>query len=155
MTGALNAPETERFRDAVARRLGLQFEESRSVFLSEVLRRRRERTGLDPGRRRQPGGAGEGGDRARRRLVAARDARRGASALVSAARARDDARGDHRPGHPRRGPIRRAQSGRRRPDVARLSRALVPGGYLFLQKPIVPDSLLRKVREVLDGGAKG
>lgn len=40
MTATLNAGEVERFRAAIATRLGLQFEESKLGFLGEVLRRR-------------------------------------------------------------------------------------------------------------------
>ena len=49
MTVAPDALETDRFRDGVARRMGLQFEDSRSAFLAEVLQRRLERTGLAAG----------------------------------------------------------------------------------------------------------
>ena len=46
MTGTLPSLETDRFRDGLARRLGLHFEESRTGFLAEVLHRRLDRTGL-------------------------------------------------------------------------------------------------------------
>jgi chemotaxis protein methyltransferase CheR len=49
MTDTLRALETDRFRDGVARRLGLHFEDSRSDFLAEVLQRRLDRTGLAAG----------------------------------------------------------------------------------------------------------
>jgi chemotaxis protein methyltransferase CheR len=46
MSDSPSSHEIERFRDGVARRLGLCFEESRSGVLAEVLQRRLERTGL-------------------------------------------------------------------------------------------------------------
>ena len=47
MTGTLNLLlETDRFREGLARRLGLHFDESRSAMLAEVLQRRLEKTGL-------------------------------------------------------------------------------------------------------------
>ena len=47
---ALAGPaEVERFRDAVARRLGLQFDDARLPFLGEVLERRLASTRLDAG----------------------------------------------------------------------------------------------------------
>jgi chemotaxis protein methyltransferase CheR len=49
MTDPLRALETDRFRDGIARRLGLHFEDSRSGFLAEVLQRRLDRTGLAAG----------------------------------------------------------------------------------------------------------
>lgn len=49
MTDLLRALETDRFRDGIARRLGLHFEDSRAGFLAEVLQRRLDRTGLAAG----------------------------------------------------------------------------------------------------------
>ncbi len=46
MTDTLPALETDRFRDGIARRLGLHVEDSRAGFLAEVLQRRLDRTGL-------------------------------------------------------------------------------------------------------------
>ena len=44
MNGPVSAGEVERFRSAVARRLGLQFEDGKLGFLAEVLRRRLDRS---------------------------------------------------------------------------------------------------------------
>lgn len=46
MVEVVQGADTDRFRVGVARRLGLRFEESRWAFLSEVLQRRVERTGI-------------------------------------------------------------------------------------------------------------
>ena len=46
MTSTQGARMTDRFREGVARRFGLQFDESRWGFLSEVLQRRLDRTGI-------------------------------------------------------------------------------------------------------------
>lgn len=47
MTAAIGAGEIERFRAAIAARLGLHFDEGRFGFLTDVLRRRFEATGQD------------------------------------------------------------------------------------------------------------
>jgi chemotaxis protein methyltransferase CheR len=46
MTDSSDARATERFREGIARRLGLHFDESRWGFLVEVLQRRLDRTGI-------------------------------------------------------------------------------------------------------------
>ena len=49
MTHPPSVLETHRFREGLARRLGLHFEESRTPVLAEVLQRRLEKTGLAAG----------------------------------------------------------------------------------------------------------